>query len=97
MLWLLLALVVVGAFIWWVNRDTGLDVNSDGKIDHKDAVSALDNAVNKVKSTVDLNKDGKVDAADAVAAVEGVKAKGRAAKTAVAKKVKSVGKRSKKS
>jgi hypothetical protein len=45
MVWLILAIVAVGAFIWWANKDSQLDVNSDGKLDHKDAEAAAQNAV----------------------------------------------------
>lgn len=94
MVWLILAIVVVGAFIWWANKASKLDVNSDGKLDHKDAEAALGNAVDKAKSLADLNHDGKVDAQDAVVAVKSVKAAGRTAKAAVAKKAKAISKKS---
>lgn len=93
MLWLILALVAVGGFIWWVNRDTGLDVNSDGKIDGADAKAALEKAIGKAKSLADLNKDGKADSQDAAVAVESVKATAKAAKATVAKKAKAVTKK----
>ena len=67
MLWLLLGLVAVGAFIWWVNRDTKLDSNDDGKVDTTEAKV-------EVKQVLDVNKDGKVTAADAVEAGKKVKA-----------------------
>lgn len=93
MVWLILAILAVGAFIWWSNRDNKLDANSDGKLDHKDAESALENAVHKAKSLADLNHDGKVDVQDATVAVTSVKAAGRTAKAAVAKKAKAVSKK----
>lgn len=93
MLWLILAIVAVGAFIWWANRDNKLDVNSDGKLDHKDAEAALGNAIDKAKSLADLNHDGKVDVQDATVAVTSVKAAGRTAKAGVAKKAKAITKK----
>jgi hypothetical protein len=93
MVWLILAIVAVGAFIWWANKDSTLDVNSDGKLDHKDAEAAVQNAVQKAKSLADLNHDGKVGVEDAVVAVKSVKAAGRTAKAAVAKKVRTVTKK----
>ena len=74
MLWLLLALVAVGAFIWWVNRDEKLDANDDGKIDVADAKVAVEKAVAEAKNLADVNKDGKVDVADVKAAGKKVKA-----------------------
>jgi hypothetical protein len=74
MLWLLLALVAVGAFIWWVNRDVKLDSNDDGKVDVSEAKAAVDNAVVVAKAAADVNKDGKVDVADVKAAGKKVKA-----------------------
>lgn len=96
MIWLILAIVAVGALIWWVNRDTGLDVNSDGKVDGKDVQAALENVVQKAKSLADLNHDGKVGAEDAAVAVKSVKAAGRTAKAAVTKKAKAVAKKASK-
>jgi len=80
MLWLLLALVALGAFIWWVNRDNKLDSNDDGKIDTLEAKAAVDKAVSVAKAAADLNKDGKVDVADVKEA--GKKAKAGAKKAA---------------
>lgn len=57
------AIVVLGA-IWYVNRNTGLDVNNDGKVDLKDAAAAVKNTVATAKNVADANKDGKVDAKD---------------------------------
>ena len=82
MLWLLLALVAVGAFIWWVNRDEKLDSNDDGKVDVAEAKVAVEKAVAEAKSLADVNKDGKVDVADVKAAGKKVKA---GAKKAAAK------------
>lgn len=74
MLWLLLALVAVGAFIWWVNRDVKIDSNDDGKVDGSEAKAALENAVSVAKAAADVNKDGKVDVADVKEAGKKVKA-----------------------
>jgi hypothetical protein len=64
----LLVLVGLGA-IWYYNRNTGFDKNSDGKVDFSDAKSVVENtvqaAVVDVKKAADVNKDGKVDVADA--------------------------------
>lgn len=82
MLWLLLGLVVVGAFIWYVNRDSKLDSNDDGKVDVSEAKVAVEKAVAEAKNLADVNKDGKVNVADVKEA--GKKAKA-GAKKAVAK------------
>ncbi len=82
MLWLLLALVAVGAFIWWVNRDEKIDSNDDGKVDVSEAKAAVEKAVSVAKSAADLNKDGKVNVADVKEAGKKVKA---GAKKAAAK------------
>ena len=80
MLWLLLALVVVGAFIWYVNRDEKIDSNDDGKVDVSEAKAAVEKAVSVAKAAADLNKDGKVNVADVKEA--GKKAKAGAKKAA---------------
>ena len=80
MLWLLLALVAVGAFIWWVNRDEKIDSNDDGKVDVSEAKAAVEKAVSVAKAAADVNKDGKVDVADVKEA--GKKAKAGAKKAA---------------
>jgi copper chaperone CopZ len=74
MLWLLLTLVAVGAFIWYVNRDEKIDSNDDGKVDVSEAKAAVE------KAAADVNKDGKVDVADVKEA--GKKAKAGAKKAA---------------
>jgi len=74
MLWLLLGLVVVGAFVWYVNRDSKVDSNDDGKIDAAEAKAALDTAILAAAKVLDANKDGKVDVADVKAAGKKVKA-----------------------
>ncbi len=65
-------IVAIGA-IFYFNRDTGVDVNKDGKVDLADVKAAVTNTVEGVKTTADVNKDGKVDAADAKAAGTAVK------------------------
>jgi copper chaperone CopZ len=82
MLWLLLALVAVGAFIWWVNRDEKIDSNDDGKVDVSEAKAAVEKAVSVAKAAADVNKDGKVNVADVKEAGKKVKA---GAKKAAAK------------
>jgi hypothetical protein len=82
MLWLLLGLVAVGAFIWWVNRDEKIDANDDGNVDVAEAKAAVEKAVAEAKKLADVNKDGKVDVADVKAAGKKVKA---GAKKAAAK------------
>lgn len=40
------AVVLVGLTIWYFNKDAGKsDLNNDGKVDVKDAVQAVENAV----------------------------------------------------
>ena len=85
MLWLLLALVAVGAFIWWVNRDTKLDSNDDGKVDVSEAKVAVEKAVAEAKTLADVNKDGKVDVADVKEAGKKAKAAGKKAAAKVKK------------
>lgn len=74
LLWLLLALIVVGAFIWYVNRDEKVDSNDDGKVDLTEAKAAVEKAVVEAKNLADVNKDGKVDVADVKEAGKKVKA-----------------------
>ena len=74
MLWLLLGLVVVGAFIWYVNRDEKIDSNDDGKVDVSEAKVAVEKAVAEAKNLADVNKDGKVNVADVKEAGKKVKA-----------------------
>ena len=40
----LVAIVVIGA-IWYSNRNTGVDVNQDGKVDLADAKAAVEKTV----------------------------------------------------
>lgn len=81
---IIIALIVVLAVvaIWYSTRDTGLDVNKDGKVDLSDAKAAVAKTVADVKSVADVNKDGKVDAADVKAVATKTKA---AAKKAASK------------
>lgn len=43
-----IVIIAVGA-IWYFNRDKGLDVNQDGKVDVKDLEVAVENTVVAVK------------------------------------------------
>lgn len=55
---IIIAIVVVaGVAIWYFNRDKGLDVNNDGKVDVKDLEVAVENTVVAVKEEV---KEAKV-------------------------------------
>ena len=85
----LIAIVVIGALIYFNRSSKGLDVNNDGKVDLADAKAAVDNVVAGVTAAADVNKDGKVDAADAKVVVEkaktGAKKAATKAKTAVKK------------
>ena len=74
----LVAIVVIGA-IWYSNRNTGADVNQDGKVDLADAKAAVEKTVEVVAEVADANKDGKVDVADVK--VVATKAKAAAKKT----------------
>lgn len=71
---LAIAVVVVGAFIYYNRSAKGLDVNNDGKVDSTDVKAAVQNVVEGVKTTADVNKDGKVDAADVAVVKEKAKA-----------------------
>jgi hypothetical protein len=85
----LVAVVVVGALVYFNRSAKSLDINNDGKVDLADAKAAVDNAVTGVTAAADVNNDGKVDAADAkeVAkkATTGAKKAAVKAKTAVKK------------
>jgi hypothetical protein len=72
--------ILLGGAIIYFNRSKGLDVNSDGKVDVKDASAAVSNTVEGVKAVADVNHDGKVNTADVKEAV--VKTKAAAKKTA---------------
>ena len=75
----ILALAVVGV-IWFVNRDTGADVNGDGKVDVQDVKAAVEKTVATVKAAADVNKDGTVNTKDINAVA--TKAKATVRKTA---------------
>jgi hypothetical protein len=74
-----IAVVAIGAIIYFNRSSKGLDVNNDGKVDSADVKAAVQNVVCGVQETVDVNKDGKVDAADVKVVAE--KAKTVAKKT----------------
>jgi hypothetical protein len=94
----LVAVVVVGALIYFNRSAKSLDINNDGKVDVTDAKAAVDNAVAGVAAVADVNKDGKVDTDDVKAVAEKatteVKKAATKAKTA-AKKATSRGRRPK--
>jgi preprotein translocase subunit SecF len=85
----IIAVVVVGALIYFNRSSKGLDVNNDGKVDLADVKAAVDNTVVGVTAAADVNKDGKVDAADvkevAKKATTGAKKAATKAKSAVKK------------
>jgi hypothetical protein len=85
----LVAVVVVGALIYFNRSSKGLDVNNDGKVDLADAKAAVENTVEGVKTIVDADGDGEVTIKDAkeVAkkATTGAKKAATTAKTAVKK------------
>lgn len=78
---LIIAIVIVaGIAIWYYNRDKGLDVNKDGKVDVQDAKVAVENTVAAVKEEV------KEEVAEVKASVKKTASKAKtAAKTAVKK------------
>lgn len=80
---------VIGALVYFNRSSKSLDINNDGKVDVADAKTAVQNAVEGVKSVADVNKDGVVDAADAAVVVDKVKTQVKKttakAKTAVKK------------
>jgi hypothetical protein len=78
----LVVFVVVGYLLYVNNSKKPLDLNKDGKVDAKDALSVAPVLTQTVAQVADVNKDGKVDAADAV---EVVKKTTRKAKETVAK------------
>ena len=85
----LIAVVAIGAVVYFNRSSKGLDVNNDGKVDLADVKAAVDNTVAGVTATADVNNDGKVDAADAKVVVQkaktGAKKAATKAKTAVKK------------
>ena len=70
-----IAVVAIGAIIYFNRSSKSLDINQDGKVDATDAKAAVQNVVEGVKASADVNQDGKVNAKDAVAAVKKVAAK----------------------
>jgi hypothetical protein len=66
----LVAIVAVGALVYFNRSAKSLDINNDGKVDLADAKAAVDNAVAGVTAAADVNKDGVVDAEDAKVVVE---------------------------
>jgi copper chaperone CopZ len=80
MLWLLLGLVVVGAFIYWVNRDSTEVKAVEEAVKNVDVKAAVTKAADAAKGFADVNKDGKVNVADVKEA--GKKAKAGAKKVA---------------
>jgi hypothetical protein len=77
----LVAVVVVGALVYFNRSAKSLDINNDGKVDLADAKSAVDNAVAGVTAAADVNKDGVVDAEDTKVAVEKAKTEVKKAAT----------------
>jgi preprotein translocase subunit SecF len=54
---IIIAIVIAaGVAIWYFNRDKGLDVNNDGKVDVKDLEVAVENTVVAVKEEVKVAK-----------------------------------------
>jgi preprotein translocase subunit SecF len=84
----LIAVVLVGAIVYFNRSSKGLDVNNDGKVDLADAKAAVDNTVAGVTAAADVNNDGKVDAKDAEVVVEKAKTEVKKAATTVKAAVK---------
>ncbi len=59
-----IAVVLIGAVIYYNQKSKSFDVNHDGKVDITDAKVAVQNVAHEVKINADVNKDGKVDVAD---------------------------------
>lgn len=77
---LILGLVIVSVLvIWFFNRDAGLDVNNDGKVDLADAKAAVVNTAKGVKNAVDLDGDGKVGLGDVKVVTDAVKSTAKGA------------------
>ena len=68
-----IAVVAIGAIIYFNRSSKSLDINQDGKVDATDAKAAVQNVVEGVKASADVNQDGKVDAADVKVVVETAK------------------------
>ena len=83
------AVIALGAIVYYNRKSKSFDVNQDGKVDIKDAVEAAQRAVAgakvDVKQALDVNKDGKLDAADATIVANKVKKAAGKVKTAVKK------------
>ena len=78
--------VLLGGAVFYFNRSAkSLDINSDGKVDAKDASAAVQNTVSGVAAVADVNKDGKVDTTDVAVVAETVVKKTRAAAKKVVK------------
>ena len=94
----LVAVVVVGALVYFNRSAKTLDINNDGKVDLADANAAVDNTVAGITAAADVNKDGKVDAEDAKVVVEKAKTEVKKAATktkAAAKKATTRGRKPK--
>ena len=93
----LIAIIAIGALIFFNRSARSLDVNNDGRVDLADAKAAVDNTVSGITDTLDVNKDGKVDAEDVKVAAKAVRstAKGAAgaAKAAVTRAKKAAAKK----
>lgn len=48
----IIGLLVLGGVVYYFNKDKGLDVNNDGKVDVEDIKEAVDNAKAGVKAEV---------------------------------------------
>jgi hypothetical protein len=68
-----IAVVAIGAIIYFNRSSKSFDINQDGKVDATDAKAAVQNVVEGVKASADVNQDGKVDAADVKVVVETAK------------------------
>ena len=91
----ILVVVVVVAFIYIQMNKSKIDKNQDGKIDAEEVKSAAVEAVQPVVAKIeeaakplDLNADGKVDLADAKEAVKRGRTKAKAKVEAVKQTVK---------
>lgn len=84
----IIAIVVIGA-IWYVNRDKGLDVNGDSKVDVQDAKVAVENTVAVVQ---EVKEEVKEEVAEVKAAVKKTASKAKTAtKKATTKKASTTG------
>lgn len=77
---LILGLVIVSVLaIWFFNRDAGLDVNNDGKVDLADAKAAVNNTVQGIKAAADLDNSGNVGFDDLKVVTDAVKSTAKGA------------------